>query len=93
MRKIVINRCWGGFGLSDEAMRLYEAAKSSPEKLYNFDIERDDIDLVKIVEELGVKANGFCARLKIVEIPNDINWEIQDYDGMESIHEVHRSWA
>jgi len=48
--------------------------------------------LVQVVEELGVKASGISAKLKVVEIPDDIEWEIDDYDGMETIREKHRSW-
>jgi hypothetical protein len=54
---------------------------------------RDDPDLIKVVQELGEKANGQCADLKIIEIPDDVNYEIDEYDGCESIHEVHRSWS
>lgn len=54
---------------------------------------RTDPDLIKVIEELGSeKASGACAKIKIVEIPDDVAWEIDDYDGIESIHEVHRSW-
>ena len=38
------------------------------------------------------KANGPCASLEIVQIPDDVEYEIDEYDGSESIHEVHRSW-
>jgi len=57
------------------------------------DIERDDPNLIKVVEELGEAANGEFAELKIIEIPDDIQWEVSEYDGMESIHEVHKSWS
>lgn len=53
---------------------------------------REDEDLVRAVKELGDAANGMCAKLKIVEIPDGTKYEIDDYDGMESIHEVHESW-
>jgi len=56
------------------------------------DIPRDDSLLIQVVEELGVDANGGCASLKIVEIPDDIDWEIDEYDGNESIDEKHRTW-
>ena len=56
------------------------------------DPERNDPDLIKVVEELGEKANGECAKLKIVEIPDGIEWEISEYDGIESVEEKHRSW-
>ena len=53
---------------------------------------RTDKKLVECVETLGEKADGYCAELKVVEIPDDVNWEIDEYDGLESIHEVHRVW-
>ena len=57
------------------------------------DIERDDPVLVQVVEELGSEtASGNYAKLKVVEIPDGVVYEIQDYDGQESIHETHRSW-
>jgi len=48
--------------------------------------------LVRVVEEMGEKANGRFAKLEIIEIPDDIKFEIDEYDGFESIHEKHRSW-
>jgi hypothetical protein len=57
------------------------------------DIERNDPVLVKIVEELGSKSFGFAANLKIVEIPDDLNWEVIQYDGLEHIAEKHRTWC
>lgn len=57
------------------------------------EIERDDKDLVRVVQELGKDANTKFSELKIVTIPNGVEYEIDDYDGMETIHEKHRSWA
>lgn len=56
-------------------------------------IPRDDLKLAQVVEELGVEANGHCAELKIVEIPNDVQWGIEKSDGMEHVSEVHRTWS
>lgn len=56
-------------------------------------IKRDDPDLVAVVRKLGEAADGKYAKLKIVSIPDDVEWEIHDYDGVESIHEVHRTWS
>lgn len=56
-------------------------------------IERDDRLLVRVVEELGIEADGDCAKLKVVKIPDDFLWEIEEYDGMETIVEHHRSWS
>lgn len=53
---------------------------------------RTDPILIRVIEELGEEANGFCAELKIIEIPDGVEFEIDEYDGMESIHEKHRSW-
>lgn len=56
------------------------------------DIKRDDEILVQVVKELGSEANGQHANLKVVKIPSDVEWEIDNYDGMETIEEKHRKW-
>lgn len=56
-------------------------------------LDRADPNLVKVVKELGKKANGKFADLKIVTIPDGVDFEIDKYDGLESIHEKHRSWG
>ena len=48
--------------------------------------------LVKVVEELGKKASGPCANLEVVDIPDGIEYEIDEYDGIETIREKHRTW-
>jgi hypothetical protein len=55
-------------------------------------IPRDDQQLVQVVEELGAVANGHCAELKIVEVPHDVQWEIERSGGVEHVSEVHRTW-
>jgi hypothetical protein len=103
-RKIVINRCHGGFGLSKEASEMYCAVRGIDPGQWNseFDyyeglafvvVSRDDPDLVKVVEALGAKANGLFAKLKVVEIPADVEWEIKEYDGVEWVAEKHRTWS
>lgn len=57
------------------------------------DMDRDDPDLVAIVEEMGAKADGGCAELKIVEIPAEVEWQIEEYDGREHVSEKHRTWC
>lgn len=54
--------------------------------------ERTDPELIKVVEELGEASYGEYARLEVVEIPDGIKWEIDDYDGVETIEEAHRKW-
>jgi len=137
--KIVINRCYGGFGLSHKAVMRYAELKGF--KLYPFvekrdrdgklirgkfesykgdeaflihyskeplsndgeysegsyfsdtGIERTDPVLIQVVEELGQKANGRCAELDVIEIPDDVEWEIDEYDGIERVDEKHKSWS
>ena len=65
-------------------------------KKYSFnskDIKRIDKDLIKVIEELGEKANTKVSTLKIVDIPDDIKWTIEEYDGNEWIAEEHRIWS
>jgi hypothetical protein len=57
------------------------------------DIPRDDPNLVKVVEKLGEKANGRCASLAIVDIPDDVEWDVEEYDGNEWVAEHHRTWG
>jgi hypothetical protein len=56
------------------------------------DIARDDKDLIAVVGLLGERASGRCAALKIVEIPDGTEWEIEEYDGNEHIAERHATW-
>ena len=92
--KVVINTDFGGFGLSDEAIALYAEKKGIPvDDVYDFEIPRDDLVLVWIVEHLGLKANGDYAELKVVEIPDGIDWYVDEYDGNEHIAERHRTWS
>ena len=89
--KIVINDCYGGFCLSKKALALYNERAGTVLR-YEYDIKRDAPILVEIVEQLGEDANGDFAELKIVEIPDDVQWGIQEYDGNEWIAENHRTW-
>ena len=50
-----------------------------------FDSSRDDPALIQVIEELGDKANGDCARLRIAEIPAGTQYRIDEYDGRESV--------
>lgn len=94
VRYVVINDCYGGFGLSNRAIQEYKRlAGITDPSWYDRDVSRDDPYLVKIVRELGSAAAGPHANLKIVEIPGDIEWLIQEYDGAEWVAEKHRTWG
>lgn len=149
--KIVINKCFGGFNLSAEALKqlVLRNAKCiesmTPKSYYGGDNEkyrswaewekrwlddfknyedigdgfmtdkawphnvlkddllysftgrsestlRADIDLVAVVESLGDKASGPCSELKVVEIPDGVDFVIDEYDGLEHVAETHRVW-
>ena len=89
--KIVINACYGGFGLSKEALALFNE-RSGTVVTYDIEIKRDNPILVEIVEQLGESANTRFSELKVVEIPDDVEWGIEEYDGDEYIAEKHRTW-
>lgn len=137
--KIVLNKCYGGFGLSPKAIKYYLKLKGKEcyfykdinykSNIYNKitdlnskdasytntftkdlgdsfsgsdwkkyqeyyfyynDIPRDDPDLIKTVEDLGKEANGECAELEVVEF--NLNWDISDYDGIETLHFNGSTW-
>jgi len=103
MQKIVINRCFGGFGLSGIAQKRYFELEHKPageyDKQYDcwsewqpWDVHRDDYNLVRVVEELGEASWGYGSELKVVEVPEGVDWYIHYYDGVEQVHETHRSW-
>ena len=121
MTKVVINTCYGGFGLSNEAFEEllnrkgieFEKAPCKTEFrgkendywhkgrvgeddgylwYYQFAEDRADPDLVAIVEKFGHNANSWASDLKIVEIPDDVDWYVEEYDGSEWVAEEHRTW-
>jgi len=55
--------------------------------------DRSNKELIETIKELGEKeSSGTHAEIRLVEIPADVEYTIEEYDGIESIHEVHRSW-
>lgn len=97
MTKIVINACHGGYGLSMAACKeLGIPAKEGCDNCgYSmaFENDRSNPALVACVEKLGKEASGRFAELKVVEIPDDVDWEICEYDGAEWVAEKHRTWG
>jgi hypothetical protein len=57
----------------------------SKQTWYDRDVSRHDPILVQVVEELGEKANGMCAKLAIDEISGP--YRIDEYDGYETVKE------
>ena len=124
--KIAINKCYGGFSLSDKAIGMimkrkglkcyrYKQTKfnysdgvdeytriddNEPSSFVSYsttdlgktignipyenywyyrNLERTDKDLVSVIEELGNEASGRYGSVKVIEIPDDVDWEIDDY--------------
>ena len=125
MKKVMINKCYGGFGFSRKAIQLYierkgldvkpyfkefsgdtepvlvtwELYKAQIDTAWNYhllhdngtyfsedeEVGREDDFMIAIVEELGKEANGQYADIRTVEIMDDEEYEIHDYDGVESL--------
>lgn len=138
MKKVILNKCFGGFDVSKEAYMLYakkkgltlylyesefinrkfiykkvnddnsifrhyfikdmgdnvEISNEDYEKycLYLKDEHREDPFLIEVVEELGEKASGRFGNLKVVEIPDDSEYVIDEYDGIETLHQKVEEW-
>lgn len=78
--KLVLNKCFGGFGISDSAAEILGVDE------YDF-IDRDDENLIALINEKGSDfVSGSFAKLKIVEIPDSYtDYTIDEYDGMERV--------
>ena len=85
MQKVVINNCYGGFGLSNKALELIAQRKNTTERINHWGLQRDDADLIAVIEELGTAAEGNCSELKIEEFDEGVKYTISEYDGSESI--------
>lgn len=86
MRKIVINADYGGFSLTNEMIARGEELGVKLDRFPS--IDRNDPILVQIVEEFQGKSED----LRIVEIPDDVEWVVEEYDGYEWVSEKHRRW-
>ena len=138
--QIVINKCYGGFGISKDAMyqliiRGSEAIQTSSidewaeddreyfireltedidgsyyhrphsstlvdlenEVVYYLDRDdpgvRTDRILLEIIKESAEACNTTHSDLKVVTIPDDVEWEIEEHAGIEWVSEVHRTWG
>lgn len=139
MKKVILNKCYGGFDVSDKAYQLY--AKKKGLELFRYDSQlnynsneykykkteraglavtyftkdfgeiakisakdyekyvlylrnghREDPTLIEVVEELGEEASGHFGKLVVVEIPDDLDYVIDEYDGIETLHERVQEW-
>ena len=74
--------------------RIAYNEKFEEQTCYGRDIERTDPDLIRAIEIVGTEeASDSYSSLKIVEIPDDVEWQIEEYDGSEWVAEKHRTWS
>lgn len=93
-REVAINNCQGGVFLITNAQRIrYNqlAREYNAPQLRNSHevpwVKRDDWILIKSIKDFP------CDDISIVEIPGDIEWTIEEYDGIEWVEEKHRTWG
>jgi hypothetical protein len=129
--KLVINKCFGGFGVSIAAMKemigkcphviandpikwygskeKWEAAIADPNNIHRDYMYFDDRNwvvtddhrsdardcpvLVATVERMGAAASSSLAKLRVVEIPDGIEYDVDEYDGIEHVAEKHQTWG
>ena len=93
---VLFNNCYGGFTYSDEALELYAAAeKLEYEKIEysslvidgeHFDPSRTDETMIAILLSIGSERfSGDCSSIQVIEIEDGLEYDISEYDGMESI--------
>jgi hypothetical protein len=77
----------------DDTERFGQEIKlDSGDAWYDSQIERDDPILVTLVKEMGEAVNNEFANLRVVKVPGDVEWQIEEYDGLEWVSEQHRTW-
>ncbi|WP_299327558.1 hypothetical protein [Parasphingopyxis sp.] len=80
----------------EEYATYIEARKKHGWWLYDLSDEdgfRSDPDLVATIKEYGDAANSRFAALSVVEIPDGVEYSIEEYDGLEWVAEKHRTWG
>jgi hypothetical protein len=100
--KVVVNGCYGGFGVSERGAEWLLANGANPDKVtinragyeggyvYVYvSLERHDPLLVRMVITLGSDAaSGKHAQLYVHELVQPL-YRIDEYDGSESVEEPH----
>lgn len=90
LNKIINDKDW--HTMTDKQKKKYNEQYEKISFNNGRDIDRTDKLLIQVVEELGEDADGSCAKLKIVEIPDGTDYCIEEYDGNEWIAEKHQTW-
>lgn len=85
--KVLYNTRYGGFSFSKEFVEEFN--KRHPDRkpsLTKWNADRTDPDIIALFEEMGSEwSSGRCAILAIEEIPDDVEYDIHEYDGQEDV--------
>ena len=86
--KVAINRNYGGFHLSDEAVEFLKKKGINDEaELYGLtwgQFKRTDPLLIEVIEK--VENKNPLSSIEIIEIPDEsTDFDINEYDGCESV--------
>ena len=90
---VLLNRCYGGFTISDEAIELFNKRSDTPFELM-YDINRGNLKmrtdelLLQILYEIGSnRFSGTCSSIsqKCMLSKYKEHYQINDYDGCESL--------
>ena len=91
---IVINTCYGGFGISEWALDQFKDRARADG--YIPKLERTDELLIELIKTHGSKVNGPFSSLIIQYMPHDyfINncYRIDEYDGVETLILLHEKY-
>lgn len=102
--KIAINKCYGGFVVTkhvfDELGIEWDGFGFLCNKYFGIINSKNPYEyrahlkLIAALEKVGKENyNGPRASIEIIEIPNNIEWEIEEHDGNEWVSEKHRIWS
>lgn len=102
--KVVYNKSYGGFGLSDEGRALFRKLYFEKHRKHFHDdsdefdviedfVKRHDPLLVQVVETLGERASASICTLVIKTLKLGNRYYITEYDGRETVHETAPEWT
>lgn len=77
--KIILNKCFGGFGVSDEACKRFGLTNLSEKNL------RTNPELISAIES-GEDVNDDYSELAVINIPDAAtDYYVDEYDGLETL--------
>lgn len=82
--EIVLNGSYGGFGLHPQAINVYESITNKKD-VWDYDINRSDPVLVKIVKKMGRGSWGDHAKLYTTRLSSK-KYYVAEYDGKEKLY-------